>query len=124
MKTSKTTILEKVSTGVELTPSEVAYLQSVLADIAEPVTTELTELNLEFNHEASDFYSACGIPSTVVSEKKLHIDTTAMRFAFQQMASGEEKVIASKLAEAILENIDYDMVKFLCVSAIYEKFSK
>jgi hypothetical protein len=121
MKTSKTTILEKVSTGVDLTPSEVSYLQSVLADIAEP-TTEVTELNLEFDHEASDFYSACGIPSTIVNEKKLHIDTTAMRFAFQQMASGEQKITASKLAEAILENADYDMVRFLCVSAIYEKF--
>lgn len=123
MKTSKTTILEKVSTGVDLTPSEVSYLQSVLADIAEP-TTEVTELNLEFDHEASDFYSACGIPSTIVSEKKLHIDTTAMHFAFQQMASGEQKITASKLAEAILENADYDMVRFLCVSAIYEKFNK
>ena len=123
MKTSKTTILEKVSTGVDLTPSEVSYLQSVLADIAEPIT-EVTELNLEFDHEASDFYSACGIPSTIVSEKKLHIDTTAMHFAFQQMASGEKSVTASKLAEAILENADYDMVRFLCVSAIYQKFSK
>jgi hypothetical protein len=123
MKTSKTTILEKVSTGVDLTPSEVSYLQSVLADIAEPIT-EVTELNLEFDHEASDFYSACGIPSTIVSEKKLHIDTTAMHFAFQQMASGEQKITASKLAEAILENADYDMVRFLCVSAIYEKFNK
>ena len=121
MKTSKTTILEKVSTGVDLTPSEVSYLQSVLADIAEPIT-EVTELNLEFDHEASDFYSACGIPSTIVSEKKLHIDTTAMHFAFQSMASGEKGVTASKLAEAILENADYDMVRFLCVSAIYEKF--
>ena len=123
MKTSKTTILEKVSTGVDLTPSEVSYLQSVLADIAEPIT-EVTELNLEFDHEASDFYSACGIPSTIVSEKKLHIDTTAMHFAFQQMASGEQKITASKLAEAILENADYDMVRLLCVSAIYEKFNK
>jgi hypothetical protein len=123
MKTSKTTILEKVSTGVDLTPSEVSYLQSILADSAEP-TTEVTELNLKFDHEAHDFYSACGIPFTIVSEKKLHIDKTAMHIACQSMASGEKSVTASKLAEAILENADYDMVKFLCVSAIYQKFSK
>lgn len=124
MKTSKTTILEKVSIGVDLTPSEVSYLQNVLADSAEPVESVSVGLNIEFNHMESNFYEACGITEEVVNEKSVHIKTAAMKLAFEQMAEGKKGVTTSKLAEAILEDADRDLIKFLCVSAIYEKFSR
>lgn len=107
---NKQTILQKVAVGIELTPAEVKYLQSVLSDA--PECAVQTDDNVQFNHEESNTYAACGISEEDFEDGKGEI--AKLIFLSAMEAKTKSQVIEKFLNEASPKTKHMFIVKAIC----------
>lgn len=107
---NKQSILEKVAVGVELTPAEVKYLQTVLSDA--PECAPQTDGNVQFNHEESNTFAACGISEKDFEDGKGEI--AKLIFLSSMEVNTKSQVVEKFLTEASPKTKHMFMVKAIC----------
>lgn len=107
---NKQSILEKVAVGVELTPAEVKYLQSVLSDA--PECAVQTDDNVQFNHQEPNTFAACGISEEDFEDGNGEI--AKILFLATLEVKTKSEIIEKFLTEASPKTKHLFMVKAIC----------